>query len=63
MLEKYNHYFYRIVRLIIFTIITYGLLKYIPSNEIIKSDIIKLVILFTVLFIAIDCYYPNIYFE
>ncbi len=63
MLEKYNYHFYRATRLIIFAIVTYALLKYVPSNEIIKSDIIRLGILFTILFMVIDCYYPNIYYE
>jgi len=63
MLEKYNHHFYRAIRLIIFAIVTYGLLKYMPSNAINNSDIVKMTILFVLLFIMIDCYWPNIYYD
>lgn len=63
MLEKYNHHFYRSIRLIIFAIIAYGLLKYVPTNAIVHNDMIKMTILFVLLFIAIDCYWPNIYYD
>lgn len=63
MLEKYSHQIYKIVRLIIFALLTYFALKHIPDNQSNSKDLIKLTIVITILFIAVDCYYPNIYFD
>lgn len=58
-----NHHIYRIIRLVIFAILTYLALNYIPTNQINGKDLIKMTIILTILFIIIDCYYPNIYFD
>lgn len=63
MLEKYSHQIYKVVRLIIFALLTYFALKHIPDNQSNGKDLIKLTIIITILFIVVDCYYPNIYFD
>lgn len=60
-MDKY--YINRIIRFIIFLIILYLLIRYIPSEYIKKCDFIKLFTTIVILFVAFDYYYPNIHYD
>lgn len=63
MLETYNYIFYKSFRLVLFVALLYAFFKYFLPMNFKKEDMIKILIGVTVLFMFIDCYYPNIYYE
>jgi hypothetical protein len=56
-------YLYKLIKLCGFLIFSYFILAYIPQTSITTYDLIKMMILFTVLFIMVDSYYPTISYQ
>jgi hypothetical protein len=56
-------YVYKLIKLCGYLIFTYFILAYVPQTNITTLDLIKMIILFTVLFIMIDSYYPTISYQ
>lgn len=54
---------YKFIRISVFLLMTYIFLIYAPSKTLDNFDILKLLVLMAVLFIIIDTYYPNIYYD
>jgi hypothetical protein len=63
MFEKYYIYIYRLIRLLIISVISYLILKFTPSLELSLSDTLKMLFLIIVAFMFVDNYWPNIYYE
>ena len=63
MLEKYNRQIYLTLRLLAFMFLSYVVLRYVPFNNYSSGDIFRLLLLLSVIFIVVDNYYPNLYYE
>jgi hypothetical protein len=62
MFEQYNN-IEKIMRVVIFTLVTYFALMYIPNDEIVFEDKIKVTIVITILFLVYDMYFPSVRIE
>lgn len=62
MFEQYN-IFQKAVRIIVFVALTYLSLMYLPNQEIVLEDKIKLVLAMTAVFLIYDLYYPAVRIE
>lgn len=50
----------KLSRLIIFIMLIYLILKYIPDTKLTNREVCIMILLITILFVIIDYYYPNI---
>jgi hypothetical protein len=60
--EQYNIY-KKSLRLIIFISMLFLVLKYIPSTEINREDIVKIICCVSILFLGYELYYPSVKIE
>ena len=63
MLEKYNRQIYLTLRLATFMLLSYFVLRNVPFNNYSNADIFRLLLLISTIFIVVDNYYPNVYYE
>jgi len=62
MFEQYN-IVKKITRIVIFTILAYLILLYVPTNKCNTEDIYNICIALTLIFIIYDFYYPSVQIE
>jgi preprotein translocase subunit SecY len=60
--EQYNIY-KKSIRLLIFIVTVFLILKYIPSEEINRENMIKIICSVSVLFLGYELYYPSVRIE
>ena len=64
MLEKYSYNIYLMSKLFAFILFSYLILTYIPSqNTLMDNDVFNTIISLAIMFIVLDNYFPNIYYD
>lgn len=63
MFEQYNIYFYRIFRFVLFIFLSFLVLQFVPTQTLDHIDLCKILILLAIIFIVIETYIPNVYFD
>jgi hypothetical protein len=61
MLEQYN-IFEKMIRVLIFMILTYSAIAFIPNEKINFVDTITIVVAISIVFLIYDFYYPRVKF-
>lgn len=60
MLDKYNRKIFYSLRTIAYIFLVYLVLRYVPAVAFEENDLIRMVLLLSIIFVVIDQYYPNI---